>query len=327
MSKAMTYKETRLQSEAVFKQFGETKWIPFAKENFKLPHKDANALKGCGLGKFLVSAAMGASLEGHIDALKKYREKFDLVTCDKGFGALVEHGVKPDYVIMCDANIEYKWIKDYIEHTKDVKLICTPYANPEWTTQWKGERYYFVNKDSIETEDIFQPLIGHVREIPAGSNVSNAMVIFFMGCDEISKVNWSGYESIFLTGYDYSWRPMGNYYAWSDPQPKRFYMNHITMLDINKDWVFTSMNLHFSARWMSAYNQAYDMPIVNCSDRGILPLKRTAKLDAILENINKSNHATELVKIAHANISRSRQAYEESVKIFNKTREGLIKWQ
>lgn len=324
MSKQMSYRETKMQSETVFKQFGESKWIPFAKENAKLPHKNSDVLKGCGLGKFLVSAAMGASLEGHIDVLKKYREKIDIVTCDKGFGVLLDHGIKADYVIICDANIEFRWLKPYVEETKGVKLLATPYANVEWTNAWQGDRYFFINKDTISTEDVFQPIFGGIREIPAGSNVSNAMLIFFMGCDEKSSVNWSGYETIFLTGYDYSWRPMGNYYAYSDPRPKRFYMNHMTLLDINKDWVFTSMNLHFSARWMSAYNQAYDMPIVNCSERGILPLKRMGKLDEMLAKVNKSNHLIDLIQMTHKNIVKSRTAYEESVKIFNKTREALL---
>lgn len=328
MSKTMTYKETKAQSTTVYNQFGEKLWIPNAKKNVLLPHKNPNELKSSGVGKFLLSCAMGASLEGHVEMIKKHRHKVDILTCDKGFAALLDHGIKADFVMICDAGVKFEWLKGYAEQTKGVKLLSTPYANPEWTHAWKGDIYYFINKDSIATEKVFMEIMGKdIRQIPAGSNVSNAMLIFFMGCEERSAVNWSGYESILLTGYDYSWMPKGNYYAWANPTPKRYYMNHITCLDINKDWVFTSVNLHFSARWMHSYTQAYDMPIVNCSGRGLLPLKRMGNLEEYLEKINKSRFLEGMIRKSYENVTQSRIAFENAMKLFNQSREGLLQWQ
>jgi len=324
---ALTYKDTKKQSLAVFGQFGESKWIPFAKENAKLPRRDIEELKGAGIGKFLVNVAMGASLEQDIEILKKYREKVDIVTCDKGFPLLLDHGIKADYVMICDCNVLFDRVKNYINESVGVKLICTPYANLEWTSAWKGDRYFFVNKDSIQTEKVFLEIFGKgMRVIPAGSNVSNAMVIFFIGVDEYSRINWGGYEKIFLTGYDYSWQRNGNYYAFSNPIPKRYYMTHRTILDKNGEWVFTSENLFFSAQWLLQYARAYDLPMVNCSRQGILTIPNQGNMENELKKINNSGILRDIVKSSYGLAVRLKRDYDDAIQNLNKTREALS-WQ
>lgn len=317
MSVLLNYGDVKRQSTQVWNQFGESKWLPYSQINAKLRNRrDPFELEQCGVGRFAVLAAMGASLEGHIDTLKKYRDRFDLITCDKGFGTLLEHGLKADYVQLCDCNIQYKWLEPYVNETRGVKLLATTYANVEWTTRWKGPIYFYTNKDALQSEKKFLPILGQpdqsklgfppnyvpfgdgqrMRVIPAGSNVSNAMLIFMVGVDETNQVSFSGYENFFLTGYDYSWRPSGpefqcktgNYYAFSNPIPKRYYMSHRTMLDINGDPVQTSENLLFSAKWMYSYVSAYNLPVTNCSERGILDIKSKMQLDKALSRIDTS---------------------------------------
>ena len=324
MSVLLNYEDVRKQSTAVWNQFGESKWLPYSQINSKLPNRrDPFELKGCGIGKFAVLAAMGASLEDHIDAIKKYRSRFDLITCDKGFGTLLNHGIKADYVQLCDCNIPYKWLEPYLEETKGVKLLATTYANVEWTTKWKGPIYFYANKDALQSEKKFLPIMGdpnegklgfmpgslpirheNVRVIPAGSNVSNAMLIFMVGVDETNQQSFSGYENFFLTGYDYSWRPSGaefkcktgNYYAFANPTPKRYYMSHRTLLDLNNDPVLTSENLLFSAKWLYSYITAYNLPVTNCSQRGILDIPSKMPLEECLKRINPSGASVEKVR-------------------------------
>ena len=330
MGVLLSYSDVKRQSETVWAQFGESKWIPYSQINVRLPNKrNPNELMGCGVGKFAVLAAMGASLEDHVGILKKYRKKFDLITCDKGFGTLLDQGIKPDFVQLCDCNIPFKWLEPYLEETKDVKLLATTYANVEWTTRWKGPIYFYANKDALRSEEKFKPILGDpdVRKlgfptgilplsieqscvIPAGSNVSNAMLIFMLGLDEINRHSFSGYENFLLTGYDYSWRPegegivgkTGNYYAFSNPKPKRFYMNHRTMLDINGDVCYTSENLLFSAKWMYSYITAYNLPVTNCSGRGILELPHRGNLEEQLLRINSDSSARNQVFRAIDNV-------------------------
>lgn len=325
MGVKVSQREVLNQSQQVFDQFGESKWIPNCKINAKLSRGDINSLKNSGVGKFLLLVAMGASLEDNIEIIKKYRDRFDILTCDKGFGALLEHGVKADFVMLCDASIPFKYLEKYVDQTEGVKLISTCYGNPEWTTVWKGEKFFYINKDSITSEHIFMPLMGdNIRLIPAGSNVSNAMLVFFTGSDNTQNINWSGYENFLLVGYDYSWQPDGNYYAWLDPKPKRFYMNHRTMIDYKGKVIFTSENLLFSSKWLYSYITTFGLPVLNCSERGILNINCSSLEKEVLKiNPDKSKReiARQLFEVAKNADLIARQTLEN----FEKARREL--WQ
>lgn len=316
-------KEVLKQSKQVYKQFGP-KWNLFAKYNSRLPHEKTESLRNSGVGKFLVLAAMGESLVDSIPMLKKHRDKIDIVTCDKGFEVLMKNGIKPDYVFICDCNILYKWVKDSIHLTEGVKLITTLYASPRWVKRWRGPRYFFVNKDSIHTEEIFKPLLPEddLRVIVAGSNVSNAMLIFFTGSDEHQNINWSGYENYFLVGYDYSWRPNGEYYAFNDPKPKRYYMNHRTMLDFKNQVCFTSENLFFSVKWLYSYITAHKLPVVNCSGRGLLDIDK-GNLETILGRIKPRKEVHGFVTKAFEETKKAKKNFDECVKKFEESRRLL----
>ena len=161
MSIVLSYTDVKRQSESVWNQFGE-RWQEFSLLNNRLPNKrDCFELRNCGLGKFAVMAAMGESLVDSIPTLKKYRDRFDLITCDKGFPILMSNGLKPDYVQICDTNIPYKWLEPWVDQTAGVKLLATCYANIEWTHRWKGPIYFYVNKDALDTQKKFVQLLGN----------------------------------------------------------------------------------------------------------------------------------------------------------------------
>jgi hypothetical protein len=324
MGVIVSHNEVINQSKQVWKQFGESKWIPFAKENAKLERRNANELKGCGVGKFLVLAAMGESLEEQIPVLKKYQDRVDIITCDKGFVPLLKAGIRPKYVMVCDANVRYAHVEDYVQETKDIILLATPYAHTVWTTMWKGPRYFYVNKDSIKSEEVFLPIMGQdSRVIPASSNVSNAMFVFMTGCDERNQNNWAGYEKYFLIGYDYCWRPNGNYYAYGNPYPKNAYMTHRFMLDTKGTPVRTSENLFFSMKWLYSYITTYNIPAVNCSNRGILGIPMQSTLEQELGRINPSARAREAVRRSYDVAQLSSRNFEAAKEMFMRSREEL----
>lgn len=327
MGKYVSQKDVWKQSKTVFAQFGESLWIPNAKANMALPHKDAGELMSCGIGKVLVCVGMGASLEDAVEEIKKNRDKCDVVVCDKGFGPLLDHGVKADFVLLCDASIPFKFIEPWIDQTEGVKLIATPYANPEWTKAWKGERYHFIMRDAIESEAHFVKIMGRIRDIPAGSNVSNAILTFFLGCDEWNNKNWGGYERYLLVGYDYSWRPDGNYYAWMNPIAKRHYMNHRTLIDPWGQICFSSENLYFSVKWLASYLAEFkNMPVVNCCGRGLLGTTARSTLKEQFAKINPDPGAAKRVRQAYLTLRAASAAYEEAVKTFRMSREDYL-WQ
>lgn len=337
MGVLLGYKDVKKQSEAVWNQVGDKIWLPYAEVNSKLEQGNTKELKLSGLGKFCVLAAMGESLQEAIPTLKKYRDQFDLVTCDKGFGVLVDNGITPDYVQLADCNIPYeKWLAPYVEKTEGVKLLATCYANTAWTKAWRGPRYFYVNRDAIDSQKKFMEIMAKgIRTIPAGSNVSNAMVIFMLGVDENSQANWAGYEEYFLTGYDYSWRPQsaeqssdvksGNYYAFNNPFPKRAYMQHRTVLDLMGDISHTSENLLFSAKWLYSYITAYNLPVINCSGRGILDIPRRMPLDKALSSIQTSKERTDRIKQGFAIVTKSFELLEMNKAAFETSRRLL--WQ
>lgn len=330
MGKMMTmldYKAVKQQSEAVFGQFAD-KWKAHSEINVKVPHKNPEAFQNIGLGKTLVMCAMGASLEKDIPHIKANRDKFDLMCCDKAFGKLLDHGIKADYVMLADANIKYDtWLAPYIEQTEGVKLISTVYANPEWTTNWKGEITFYMNKDAIGSERHFLPTWGKdMRIIPASSNVSNAMVVFMTGCDDNLRINYAGYQNYFLTGYDYSWQSDGNYYAFDNPMDKRHYMNHRTFLDCHKNICHTSENLIFSAKWLMQYVHTFGLPIVNCSGRGLLEVKRSGDLSVSLPRLTADKSVASRIRSEFTNLQKLHLAFTTAEAEFNKNREAL-QWQ
>jgi len=326
MARHLTYKDTKRQSLEVFGQFGHTKWIPNAKENAKLERRSAFELQNVGLGKTLVLVAMGASLEENIDVLKQHRGKVDILCCDKAFVPLMERGIKPDYVMICDANIPARHYETHVLQTNDIVLIATPYANTLWTKPWLGPRYFYVNKDAINSEEIFIPIMGKdTRVIPASSNVSNAMVVFMTGSDERKRLNWGGYEKYLLVGYDYSWRPKENYYAWSNPIPKRHYMHHLTMHDFKGHYSFTSHNLLFSARWLYDYVTFHQVPVVNCSERGLLDIPMKNTFENELCAVNADNRAREYVRDTYKQLQNTTVAHLQAQRMFDRAREAI--WQ
>jgi len=320
----LTFKDVKNQSLTVYKQFGESKWKPFALLNSHLPRLPKDHFKNIGIGKFLVLCAMGESLEMAIPYLQVYRDRVDILTCDKGFGYLIDNGIMPDYVVICDTNIPFVWVEKYLEYSKDVVLLCTPYANIEWTHTWKGQRYFYINRDAIESEKVFQDIFkDNMRLIPAGSNVSNAMFVLMTGLDETNRVNYTGYEKFLFTGYDYSWRPDGKYYAGNNPMPKRFYMHLHTLLDINNDVVFTSSNLMFSAKWMTQYFNTFKPNAVNCSDRGLLAVNR-ARIEDELKRIPFMNGKNMVVKNAYNELVNTALQFDKQRQGFEKLKKEVL---
>lgn len=324
MSGMLTYKDTKEQSHQVFKQFGKSKWIPYAKENARLKRYDPSELQNIGIGKVLVCVAMGASLEDNVDIIKKYRNKVDILACDKSFVPLLEHGIKADYVMICDSNIPARYYEKSILETQGVKLFSTCYANILWTKPWLGKRYFYINRDSIESEKIFIPIMkDKYKIVSASSNVSNAMLTFLTDCNEYSNVNWAGYERYLLVGYDYSWRPDGNYYAWNNPIPKRHYMNHRTVKDMNGDTVFTSENLLFSAKWLWQYVTTFGLPVINCSGRGLLDIPLRNSLEKELTALNPNKNVYEHIKDSFKSMQLAYQTFLQTKDMFELARGGL----
>ena len=204
------------------------------------------------------------------------------MACDKSFGHLVDRGIRVDFLLVCDANVNYeRYLKPWADKLKDTVLISNVCANPLWTDPALGykARIFFVCEDVIDSHVEFSRISGCGNLIPAATNVSNTMVVAATQSTNTGRNNLMGFDKILLTGFDYSWCDDANYYAFdADGGGKRHYMRHVYLIDGKGRPTYTSSNLMFSARWLGEYIKAFNLPIVQCSARTILGLKWTGKL-------------------------------------------------
>ena len=255
----------------------KNQWRDHAKyhgERFEMhPLDDLNQV---GVGKAALLIANGYSFEKNIETIKKYQDNVDIIVCDKTLGHCLDHGIIPDYCIVCDANVSYEkylkpW-KDKLDKTVFIGNVC---CQIEWACNgnWK-KTYFFVNKDSIKSEHEFMSISNCSNLLVAGTNVSNCMLIAITRCDNSGKRNFFGYDKILCIGYDYSWQD--NYYAFNQTGDGKInYMRHVYMTNQEGNFVFTSNNLLFSAKWLNDYVRTFDLPVINCSKNSIFAARKT----------------------------------------------------
>jgi len=274
--------EVLSQSRSAFGQW-EKIWKEHAKVNGELMKQFGTSQKdivGDGNGRNLVICAMGQSVEQHIETLKEYQDKVDVMCVDKAFIHLVNAGIKVKYVVIADAGIDYnKWVNPVIDKTEGVTLISNITGNPEWAKNWKGKVIFYLNKDNIGSEKVFGPISGCTEVIPASSNVGNTCIVF------ASQI--LGYDKYLLVGYDYCWFDDSKYYAFDDGGDKRYFMKHINIIDVNGRAGYTSNNLMFSCKWLQDYYNGVcrqvKINVYNCSEGGILTVIPIRKFKNMLE--------------------------------------------
>lgn len=268
------------QSEVAYTQWAE-QWRRHAVEHAKYEKKSLSDFKGIGVGKAILLVANGYSFEEQIETIKANKDNVDIMCCDKSLGHLLNNGITPTYCVVCDANVDYdKYLKPYKDQLQDTVLFINVCGNPEWTAKgnWKS-RYFFANKDVIQSEKEFSKLSGTPNIIIAGTNVSNAMLILLTQCETGSRENFFGYDKYILTGYDYSWKLDGNYYAFDkDAQGKDNYMKHLYFYADDGTPMWSSGNLHFSKQWIEEYVRTFHLPVVQTAKHSTLQFGPTKDL-------------------------------------------------
>lgn len=269
------------QSKAAYGQWCK-QWREQAKYSSKYKMKPMTDVENSGIGKAILCVANGYSFEENLETIKKYQHNVDIMACDKTFGHLVSHGITPKYLMICDANVNYDvYLKPYLDHCKDTIVFSNVCGNPKWIdgVPWK-DVYFFVNKDILGSEKEFSELSGCTNFIPAGTNVSNAMVVLLTQSDNHGRKNFFGYDKILLIGFDYSWRNGKKYYSFSErAENKADYMCHAYITVHSGEFAYTSGNLAFSAQWLGEYAKAFGLPLVQCSKATITTNIPFADLD------------------------------------------------
>lgn len=271
----LTQEKIEQQSWAAYNQW-RNDWIKNTKLNKKHITKSLyGTLENIGKNKTLLVIANGPSLGRYWDLIKKRRQEFHIICVDKSFKPLMEHGITPDYVTLCDANVSFEKYCKGIE-TKNTILISNIAAESNWIEYWQGPKFFFINQDSIKSEDLFISISEYGEMIPAASNVSNAqiMLTYF-----ILK-----YRFNLMLGYDYSWK-LGTYYS-TGTEDKECWMGSQVASDNLGEIVRTSGNLTFSSAWIAEFfKNARVNNYINCSGDGLLNHVRITPFEECLNKI------------------------------------------
>lgn len=315
------------QSNAAYKQWA-VQWREHATWHKKHKMKPLHDFENVGIGRAVLCIANGFSFEENIETIKKYQGQVDILVCDKTLGHCLDNGIQPTYCLVCDANVSYeKYLEPWKDKLDRITLFSNVCANPQWTEEeWKNI-YFFANQDVLGSEKEFMQLSGCPNYIPAATNVSNAMVVLLTQSGDRGRVNFFGYDKILLIGYDYSWRPGKNYYAFDkDGGGKANYMRHLYFVNLNDTHAYSSGNLVFSADWLEKYIKAFKLPVVQCSKETIMRGAfmgdlaqnmqykfRTGDADRVKQILEKKNALTkELLKMDTALRTIGREHYYAS---------------
>ncbi|MBN1897433.1 MAG: motility associated factor glycosyltransferase family protein [Spirochaetes bacterium] len=108
---------------------------------FFLSHKGISILFEKFASPVLVISA-GPSLGENIETIRKYQDKFIIISADSCFQVLLKNSIIPDIVVAVDPQyINYK----YFEYNKDSRplLICEPSTFPLILEDYRGEKLFF----------------------------------------------------------------------------------------------------------------------------------------------------------------------------------------
>lgn len=272
---------TIAQSKNAYAQWAEI-WRKHAKIHARFaPFKSLLDFMNHGVGRACLIVANGYSFEEHIDVIREHQHKVDIFAIDKTLGHLLDHGIKPTFCLVADANVNYeRYMEKWKGQLHETTLFMNVCGNIKWSINgnWK-DRYFFVNHDVIKSEREFSALSGCQNLIPAGTNVSNAAVVFLTQSDNTGRRNYFGYDKILLIGFDYSWRFGGKYYAFDvDGDGKANYMRHVYCATRAGSHAYSSSNLLFSAKWLEKYVNNFHLPVVQCSQETLLGIKHYGNL-------------------------------------------------
>lgn len=244
--------ETVRQSQDAYRQWKDI-WIANAKRNEEINKKrgtDARDLMLAGRGRMAVLCAMGASLEKHLEAVKRVAANplVDILCVDKCYDILAAAGIPIKYATVSDASVVFSdWADKHAEQQKGTTLFLTATANPDWAEKWAGPISVVICKDSIGTEHEMAKHIHAGATLPASSNVANGLVVI--------ATHILGYQEIALVGFDYSWKPGEHYYSFAEEksEDKRYWQIGGYQTGIDDEMCYTSPNLLFSARWLKNF--------------------------------------------------------------------------
>ncbi|NMA73281.1 MAG: motility associated factor glycosyltransferase family protein [Bacteroidales bacterium] len=208
------------------------------RENSQYSNSPVDVLEDKFAGKDLYIIAAGPSLDVNYKELKKVGKKGIILATGTVLKKLIDNGIRPDYVIITDANTAvYRQIEG-IENI-DIPLLYLSTAYHKVVKSYKGEKYFICQKDYNHSEEIAR-LKGYRLYNTGGSVSTTALDIgISFGCKRIIFV---GLDLAFTNNLDHATgTPVRRLISTSDRRKVE---------DIHGELVSTGKNLDIYRKWI-----------------------------------------------------------------------------
>jgi hypothetical protein len=120
-----------------------------------------------------------------------------------------------------------------------------------------------------------------------------------------------------MIGYDYSW-DKDKYYAFDGHGGgKQHYMKQAYCYNLAGDFIFSSTNLIFSAKWLEQYIEGFKLPVIQCSKRSITKGFKVGDLAEQMQYRYKPEDSGEVISLMAAQRELQAKIDEMSKRLFN----------
>ena len=138
-----------------------------------------------------IIVAAGPSLQKNVELLKKAKGRAVIFVVDSAINTVMQHGIKPDFVVTVDTNKELKNFT--AEGLADVFFLSDATANTKVLEMVQPKNLVFYSGDSGTWMRMFAEQGSKIEEVYAGGSVAlDAMAI---------AINW-GFKRIIMIGQD-----------------------------------------------------------------------------------------------------------------------------
>lgn len=245
----------------------------------------------------IILIVAGPSVDKNIQHLKDYKDNCIIICADVVLFKLLEHGIKPDFVINVDPHESITRFWKSLD-TSDITLICPTTTNPNTIKYWQG-KIFFYNQTDIEGSPKGEALKRIIKPTKNWGNVFNR---FFIGATMFQISTIFRPSSIILIGYDFGFTDGKAYcdgfldlklYHLENPEGSPEWqdvLNSLKVAEIRKDAevkisltesIWTTKEFLLYKRTFIALATSVKFPVINSTEGGILleipriPLKQS----------------------------------------------------
>jgi len=230
--------------------------------------------------------AAGPSLDRNVKKIQEFKDRFIIVCADVALFKMLQYNIKPDFVVNIDPHesISRFW-KDF--DTSELCLVCPTTINPKALELWKGRIFFFNQTDRAgEPKGV---LLKKLTKATSGwGSIYNQ---FFVGATMLQFSMILNPAKILLAGYDFGYTddkaycdglldikiylndvPVGSdeYNQWMEKVKAAEIKREVQARLSNGQDIWTSNTLLFYKNEFVKLIQSSKLPVVNCTEGGIL---------------------------------------------------------